>query len=177
MSSSNSRFEFNSLGAAAWFITFRTFGTWLPGDERGSIDRGCNVFGTPRRPPDRAKWAESRAMISQEIVTLDADSRAIVDAAVRRFCDDCGWYLHALAVRTNHVHPLVTSTRTAGQIVSALKRAGTMALKAEGRFRRKDRIWARQGSTRPLWTEREIVRVAYYIDHMQDDAEALPWAD
>jgi hypothetical protein len=33
----------------AYFITFRTHGTWLHGDQRGSVDRhGRNVYGTDR---------------------------------------------------------------------------------------------------------------------------------
>jgi hypothetical protein len=36
----------------AYLITFRTYGTWLPGDERGSIDRFHNVFRSPRVAPN-----------------------------------------------------------------------------------------------------------------------------
>jgi len=31
----------------AVFFTFRTYGTWLHGDERGSIDRNNNLYGVP----------------------------------------------------------------------------------------------------------------------------------
>lgn len=34
----------------AYLITFRTYGTWLHGDERGSIDRYHNTFRGPRVP-------------------------------------------------------------------------------------------------------------------------------
>jgi hypothetical protein len=30
----------------AYFITFTTYGTWLHGDERGSVDKGHNRVGT-----------------------------------------------------------------------------------------------------------------------------------
>ncbi len=29
----------------AYFLTFRCYGTWLHGDERGSVDRENNAFG------------------------------------------------------------------------------------------------------------------------------------
>ncbi|MGQ0761444.1 MAG: hypothetical protein ACT4OT_05435 [Acidobacteriota bacterium] len=32
----------------AYLITFRCYGTWLHGDERGSVDRKQNVYGTPK---------------------------------------------------------------------------------------------------------------------------------
>ena len=36
----------------AYFITFRTYGTWLHGDERGSTDRDHNAYDTPLLDPD-----------------------------------------------------------------------------------------------------------------------------
>jgi hypothetical protein len=45
--------EYNPNGAAGYFLTFHTYGTWLHGDERGSIDRkGYNIPGTPVRVPN-----------------------------------------------------------------------------------------------------------------------------
>ena len=36
----------------AYLITIRTFGTWLHGDLRGSVDRhGKNIYGAPRIEP------------------------------------------------------------------------------------------------------------------------------
>jgi len=32
----------------AYLITFRPYGTWLHGDERGSVDKFNNQHGTPR---------------------------------------------------------------------------------------------------------------------------------
>ena len=34
---------------AGHFLTFRTYGTWLHGDARGSVDRFHNVPGEPLR--------------------------------------------------------------------------------------------------------------------------------
>src|SRR5712671_5216228 len=39
----------------AYFISFRTYGTWLHGDKRGSIDRFHNRYRSPYIPPN-AKW-------------------------------------------------------------------------------------------------------------------------
>ena len=36
----------------AYFITFRAYGTWLHGDERGAVDRRHNDYGTPYLPVD-----------------------------------------------------------------------------------------------------------------------------
>jgi hypothetical protein len=37
----------SSDGPLAYLITFPTYGTWLHGDERGSVDRDHNLPGTP----------------------------------------------------------------------------------------------------------------------------------
>jgi hypothetical protein len=39
----------------AYLITVRTFGTWLHGDERSSVDEhnDLNIYGTPRWPRRR----------------------------------------------------------------------------------------------------------------------------
>ncbi len=36
----------------AYLITIRCYGTWLHGDERGSVDRKYNRYGTPRIAPN-----------------------------------------------------------------------------------------------------------------------------
>ena len=38
-----------------YLITFRCYGTWLHGDERGSVDRFHNWYGTPTFSPNPAR--------------------------------------------------------------------------------------------------------------------------
>jgi hypothetical protein len=42
----------------AFLITFRSYGTWLHGDERGSVNRFRNQYKSPRLPPEK-KWLET----------------------------------------------------------------------------------------------------------------------
>jgi hypothetical protein len=40
--------EFQQTDAPiGYLITFRSYGTWLHGDERGSVDRNHRAYGTP----------------------------------------------------------------------------------------------------------------------------------
>ena len=39
--------RYNPLGPCGYLITFHTYGTWLHGDSRGSIDRINNIPGIP----------------------------------------------------------------------------------------------------------------------------------
>ena len=41
--------------ALAYLISFRTYGTWLHGDKRGSVDRFHNRYCSPYLPPNK-KW-------------------------------------------------------------------------------------------------------------------------
>jgi hypothetical protein len=44
----------NSEFPLAYLVTIRTFGTWLHGDERNSVDRhGKNIYGTPDIVPNQ----------------------------------------------------------------------------------------------------------------------------
>jgi hypothetical protein len=44
----------NTDTALAYLITFRSYGTWLHGDNRGSVDRFHNRFGEPYLPTNNA---------------------------------------------------------------------------------------------------------------------------
>src|SRR5512147_3038987 len=86
----------------AFFIAFRTYGTWLHGDERGSIDRFNNQFNKPKIPPT-AHWNEiSSARLKHKPVILDAGMRQSVEHAVTDTCLKRSWALLAINVRTNH---------------------------------------------------------------------------
>ena len=75
----------------AYLITFRTYGTWLHGDERGSVNRFRNTFGT-RYLPANDKWIKTnQARLKRETVILDAKQRRCVEKAVRETCRKRGW--------------------------------------------------------------------------------------
>jgi REP element-mobilizing transposase RayT len=90
----------------AYFITWTTYGTWLPGDERGWVEDGTPGIHVP----DRARWEAAHGRMTEPPVTLDSEQRDLVEATVRKHCAIRGWSLHALRARTNHVHVVVTAT-------------------------------------------------------------------
>jgi hypothetical protein len=65
----------------AYLLTFRTYGTWLHGDERTSVRRdGWNRFGHPRykENPTLERWT-SEEMKSKPFI-LTARMRVVVDS-------------------------------------------------------------------------------------------------
>lgn len=91
----------------AYLITFRCLGTWLHGDQRGSIDRFHNRYKSPYLQANR-RWHHNVRALEGEPVVLSASQRRSVDRAFRETCDFRKWHLHALNVRTNHVHAVVS---------------------------------------------------------------------
>jgi hypothetical protein len=92
----------------AFLITFRSYGTWLHGDERGSVNRFRNQYNSPRLPPEKNWLYTNTQRLKKEIVVLDAAQRNCVESAARETCEIRGWHLHAVNARTNHVHLVVS---------------------------------------------------------------------
>ena len=72
----------------AYLITYRTYGTWLHGDERRAVDRhGFNVYGSPRRPTNANLERRMKQNMSVEQVVFDRTQCEIVRQAIEEVCD------------------------------------------------------------------------------------------
>src|SRR5437764_184502 len=91
----------------AYLITLRTYGTWLHGDERGSMDRKHNVYGTPKISANHRLRKSDQGLLKHPPITLNAKQRQVVETAVREVCACRPYILRAINVRTNHVHTVV----------------------------------------------------------------------
>jgi hypothetical protein len=61
----------------AFLITFRTYGSWLHGDERGSVNRFRKQYKSRRLPPEK-KWLEKNSQrLNREVVVLNATQRHV----------------------------------------------------------------------------------------------------
>ena len=95
--------EFNTDEPIAYFITWTSYGTWLPGDERGWWCRG------EWQPVNELFREMAASGMHESRFTLSRDDRDIVEQTIRKHCDIRGWTLHTASVRTNHVHVVVTA--------------------------------------------------------------------
>ena len=148
----------------AFLITFRTYGTWFHGDERGSVNRrGMNRYGLPGiKPSPGLEDFEKRGLISVPIL-LNSVRRRVVEKAIREVCKFRGYELHALNVRTNHVHMVISAGILPEKIMNALKAYGTRALRKAGLISAKQKVWARHGSTKWIWTEESLEKAVEYV--------------
>src|SRR6476661_4955052 len=93
----------------AYFITFTCYGTWLHGDERGSVDDEHNAPESPVLSPDPERHARERMDLTEPPYHLDSPRRRVTREALCEICVRKGWVLHAVHVRSNHVHIVVTA--------------------------------------------------------------------
>jgi hypothetical protein len=83
----------------AIFFTFRAYGTWLHGDERGSVDRKNNLYKSPRIAGNNNWPKHNEQLLLHPPFLLNAASRKSVEKAVRDTCTKRGWDLNAFNVR------------------------------------------------------------------------------
>ena len=95
----------------AYLISFRAANTWLHGDERGSIDRFHNSYGSPYIPPNK-KWLRyNQKQLRAKPLILKGKQRGLIKSAIRETCRIRGWTLLVVNARTNHVHAVACADR------------------------------------------------------------------
>ena len=153
----------------AYFITFRTYGTWLHGNPRGSVDRFHNRYGTPRLLPNQSQHKYKRKLLKRPPVRLTKSQRKAVERGIKELCKKRNWGLWVVNPRSNHVHVVVTADCKSKQVRSALKAAATRTLRECGLWNCADTPWAARGSRRKLWTQKDLVEAIVYVEYEQGE--------
>ena len=154
----------------AHLITFRCYGTWLHGDERGAIDRFHHLFKAPFAPANEERHKHNRAILKGEPVTLNAKRRSSVERAIQETCNIRTWILHAVSVRTNHVHVVVSiGLKKPDAALNALKANATRQMRQDGNWKPQHSPWVDKGSKRNLWNERSVAQAIDYVVNGQGD--------
>ena len=154
----------------AYLITVRAFGTWLHGDERGSVDmHGKNYYGSPDISPNQKLQKIMTENLTQSAVLFNDEQRKVVEIAVKEVCEHRGYYLQALNARTNHVHAVVSAQCKPEIIANAFKSYSTRKLREENLVSSELKLWSRGRSRRYLWKERHVVLAIDYVLYGQGD--------
>ncbi len=155
----------NPSGPVAYFITFRTYGTWLHGDERGSSDRKyANVPGTPVIAASRNRQRWEQKQMQHPAVWLNSIQREIIDRTIREVIEYNQWLLHALSIQKNHVHVVVTAHKLPEAALNSFKAWCTRRMREAGYISKNVKPWSRHGSTRWVWTESDLKNVCMYVN-------------
>lgn len=151
----------------AYFITTRTYGTWLHGDARGSVDRVHNQRDTPTLAVDAGRVRYEQSRLKRPAIVFSDQQRAEVDRAMRATCRFKQWRVLALNVRTNHAHIVVEAKASPERVMNTLKVWATRGLVDAGLIEQGMRPWSRHGSTVYLFKPEEVDEAIWYVMHGQ----------
>ena len=145
------------------FITWTTYGTWLPGDARGWRSR---TAGHQLAKPELEEMAFNK--LKSEPVLLKPHDRVTVESACRDHCQFRGWVLHAVNARSNHVHVVVSGYLKAQLIRDQLKANCTRALRLQSQPLVRERTWAKGGDCEILFNDDDLANAIDYVLNAQD---------
>ena len=159
-----------------WYhVTFHTYGTWLPGDERGwrSRHHKRHVEGDYKHPPppgqDEGLRQYSKDQLNDAPVHLAGLERQIVGQALVEMLVEQGVELLDLSVDAVHCHLLARLGGAPSRaIVGRAKQHAYYRLRATtGR----QRLWGKRGRTNPISSRAHQLRTYRYIlDHATNGA-------
>lgn len=135
----------------AYFLTWHTYGTWLHGDEHGSVSKVQNTYGSPKVVASARTVEAMAARMKQPPFTLSPEMRSIVEGAIRDHAEIRRWSLISLNGRSNHVHVIVRppAKHDADAVMQQFKTWGTRRL-IEARFATSEtRVWVAHASIHP----------------------------
>jgi REP element-mobilizing transposase RayT len=162
--------EFQNRSTPVGFlISFRCYGTWLHGDERGSVDRHHRIYGTRGLPSSGLRRQHDRELLKQQPVKLNSRQRSVVESAIREPCTLRQWNLWTVNVRTNHVHAVVTANKKPDAVMSALKANATRAMREAGVWTSELSPWEFRESKKYLWNEKQVADAIAYVETGQGE--------
>ncbi len=165
----------------AHFLTWTTYGTWLPGDERGFVSRVPghpgkphvmpNVINTPRAAPSRALEVSARQRMQGDAVMLSLEQAQLVAETIADAARRHDIRLIVCAVMHTHVHVLTENLSRGGPVQLQLFKGSTSRALTLRFGRPSGRWWTKSGSAKPKF-EAHAKRLAleYVLRH-----EALAW--
>lgn len=158
----------------AYFITFRTYGSFLHGDARKSVDPQHNIIDTPRMQPCKSfNRVMKKGCLESEFILNDTQRKTVLNSIIET-CDYNHWHLYATHVRSNHIHIVLHSEKTVENTMGKIKCYATKYLKKyHDELLWRESFWARHGSTEYIFKAEDIYPVMHYVIEEQGKPMAL----
>ncbi len=99
---------------------------------------------------------------------LNASQRQRVDAVCRKHAEIRNWTLHAISVRSNHVHLTVSAAKDPKLVRDQFKSNATRVLREPPDAIHQEHIWTRGGDIEFIDREVDLEQVMTYIMEAQD---------
>ena len=161
------------LSAGAWLFTWTTYGTWLPGDERGYVSRRPTKDGSQiiNDIPGDVYDADDPDIKTKAAEKMDGEpvylGQEQAQEALRSIQDVCSRHpvsLIAAAIMRDHVHVLCQSEMDNTQLLQLFK--GNTAKKLNEKFplEKSPRWWTRSGSKRKIKKGSNLEPAIAYVE-------------
>jgi REP element-mobilizing transposase RayT len=161
----------------AYLLTWTTYGSWLPGDARGSVTsvrdqsgprERHNEFGTPYDPAMPGLKRAAEEALRGPPVSLDAAQAQCLLTQVQETARVRGWRLLAVAIMRTHVHLVVNAGETDPEVLLRdFKSYGSRSLNATWRKPKSDTWWTESGSRRRLTDENAVRAAVGYVERQK----------
>jgi REP element-mobilizing transposase RayT len=161
-----------------WLLTWTTYGTWRPGDERGFVSDIRQPDGTTviaNRPGEdytmgmRGLERFSKEAMSSDTVFLNsAQANCLLDQFLQT-ATYREWMLWAAAIMRNHVHLVVgvMGDPEPEAMLKDFKSYGSRVLNNRLKASENGRWWTASGSRRKLPDEPAIIAAIRYVESQQ----------
>ncbi|TWT69327.1 transposase [Crateriforma conspicua] len=163
------------------FITWTTYGSWLPGDARGWTRW---KQGEQQPQPVLEDWCKDR--MNENAVLLESSQRESVEEVIRQHAQRRGWQLHAVSARSNHVHIVVTVVPSIGdpnfrmsdgvkRVRDQFKANATRVLRHGQNPVMNEKVWTKGGDIQLIVTDDDLEQVMIYVSEAQDRMDRGKW--
>jgi REP element-mobilizing transposase RayT len=160
-----------------WLLTWTTYGTWLPGDDRGSVTRvrdglpadgprvERDVRGTPYVAHAPGLVRASRAAMKGPPVELDLERALATAEDLSGTAEFRGWELLAGAVMATHVHVVVgvADDPDRAKLLQIFKSYASRALSSRWPRPKRGTWWTESGSRRKLADDEAVAAAVRYV--------------
>jgi hypothetical protein len=159
-----------------WLLNWTTYGSWLPGDPRGSVTtvrsgpgsgprRRHNLPGTPHEAPMPRLQRAAQAELKGPPIFLATDQANVLLAQFHETAAIRKWLLIAVAIMRNHAHVEVgvPGDPDPEVLLRDFKAYGSRALNKQWPRPASDTWWTESGSKRKLKDDEAILGAARYI--------------
>jgi REP element-mobilizing transposase RayT len=158
-----------------WLLTWTTYGTWLPGDARGSVTRlregtegpriERDVFDTPYTDSIPNLASSSAERLKGEPILLTQEQAVVVADRLESVADYRNWNLLAGSVMANHVHLVIAADEElpSAKLLQSFKNYASRALSERWERPASGTWWTESGSRRPLRGNRAVETACEYV--------------
>lgn len=176
-----------------WLLTTTTYGTWLPGDNRGSVTSVRDYrpgdgapatrieharYGEAWEPPAKGLRRSAEGALKGPPILLTVEHAECLLQEFLRTASHHTWILYAVALMNNHVHLVLGVPRETSSVkaLQDFKAYGSRVLNERYGKPKSGKWWTKSGSRRLLPDEEALTAAIDYVLHRQANS-LLTWSN